>query len=105
LAVLLGKNKTLSYRKASDIVNLYCDERAPAIPHYLGNEFMIPYLKMISLLPGALAVIVVIVTVVRFHSNVNAPGFLWGLILAGLLLTLGVLAYIRSLVREFSSED
>lgn len=103
LASLLAKAKRMRHKYASEVVDRYCDERAPAIPDYLGKEFMVPYMKMISLLPGAMSILVVIVTVVRFR--ISDPSFRNGLLLAAGLLVLGILTYLRSLYREFGAED
>lgn len=48
LAKLLQENAGVPFREAEGIVDVYCDEKAPAVPTFLSSEFGTPYLKVVS---------------------------------------------------------
>ena len=48
LALMLVQQKGLNFRDASDLVDLYCDEKAPAVPGYVSSEFGLYWLKVLA---------------------------------------------------------
>jgi hypothetical protein len=87
----------LSTADAFALVEQYCEEKAPAVPGYLQEEFAIPYLKVI-------AVINVIVGIVVFWMGVNAfrtkGAPMWPYLCVGTIFCgLGVFAWVKSLER------
>lgn len=102
LAEELAKKHSLRFKEAFEVVDQYCEERAPGTPDYLDREFLIPFLKLTGLVFAALALIAVVVTVIMFRPS--DPRFLIGLgitILFGLLASAG---YVRGLIREFGTD-
>lgn len=102
IAESLARKHSIRFREAFDIVDTYCDERSPGTPEYLGKEFLVPYMKLSGLVFAALAVIVVIATVIMYRPGDRQ--FAWGM---GIGVLFGLLAgsvYVRGLLREFAAD-
>jgi hypothetical protein len=82
---------------ASNLVHEYCDENAPAIPHYLAEEFAIPYLKVI-------AVVNVIVALGLYYWGIQVfrlgkqPAWPWFCV-ATIVTGFAALAWVKSIER------
>lgn len=97
LADLLHERFHLPVAEAFTMVDAYCDERAPAVPHYLAEEFAIPYLKVV-------AVINVVISLGLYYWGIQVlqkakqPAWPYFCI-ATIFVGLGALAWVKSLER------
>lgn len=94
LTRLLQSKFGVSAHDAERFVDRYCDEKEPAIPTYLSNEFGVPYLKIISILNVLLCVGFYVVTL-KFQR----PGLsVWpGMVLGTLFLVGAVVMWAQSM--------
>jgi hypothetical protein len=96
LAELVHASTGIPTAEAFTMVDRYCDEHAPAVPHYLAEEFAIPWLKGVAVLNIAIAI--------GFYywgiklARLGQPG--WPYLVAGtIFLGLSALAWVKSIER------
>lgn len=94
LAKLLAAKSGIEARRASDLVDEYCDEHDAGVPMYLESEFLPGYLKVVAVL-----LVLVSFAVFGFGVNLlNQQKTAWpALVLATLVLGIGALAWAKSL--------
>ena len=56
LGQLVSTKFTIPPSEAYRIVDEYCDEKAPGVPHYLQDEFATPYLKVLAVVNSLLGI-------------------------------------------------
>lgn len=94
LTRLLQSKHGIPTHDAELFVDRYCEEKEPAIPTFLSNEFGVPYLKVVSVLNVLLAIGFYVVTL-KFQRPTLS---IWpGIILGTLFLTAAVVMWIQSL--------
>jgi len=55
--------------EAADMVDEYCDEKAPAVPQYLSDEFESPFLKVMAVVNSVLAIASIWYGANRWHQQ------------------------------------
>jgi hypothetical protein len=95
--------KGLHPRDAFAVVDLYCDESAPAIPEYLGTEFMVPYLKGTAAVFAVLSIIVIAYSATAVNQGQRQ--YIWGIVAGVVLLAMSASGWIKSLLREKAAFD
>jgi hypothetical protein len=97
LADIVHAETGVAASDAWSLVEEYCDERAPAVPGYLQEEFAIPYLKVIAVL-NAIAAVAVYWVGVNVYRSTGKP--LWPYLCVGtIIMGLGALSWVKSLER------
>ena len=80
------------------LVEQYCEEKAPAVPGYLQEEFAIPYLKVIAVLNVIVGIVVFWLGVNAYRSPAKTP--MWPYLCIGTIFCgLGAFAWVTSLER------
>ncbi|MEZ0325664.1 MAG: hypothetical protein ACAH95_07140 [Fimbriimonas sp.] len=96
LAETVHTETGLTTSDALALVEQYCEEKAPAVPGYLQEEFAVPYLKVIAILNVAVGVTIFWFGVNAFRSKAAVwPYLCVGTIFCGL----GAFAWVVSLER------
>lgn len=98
LAEIVNDRTGMPVPEALTLVDTYCDEKEPAIPYYLQEEFAIPWLKAIAVLNVVIGVAAIWYGVKVLRTTPPKPGWPWfslGTIFCGL----GVFAWVQSLER------
>lgn len=96
LARTLSHERGLAFADALQVVDDYCDDKAPFTPDYLSKEFMLPYLKVLSLvIVGASLLIIAYATKLQLSHQTS---WLWYVIGAVLFVFsgLGLLQILRT---------
>jgi len=57
LGQLVSSKLTIPPAEAYKIVDEYCDDKAPGVPHYLQEEFAMPYLKVLAVVNSILGIV------------------------------------------------
>ena len=96
LAELVNQRTGMPVADAFTLVDGYCDDKAPRIPHYLQEEFAIPYLKVIAAINIAITL-----GVYYWGIQVSRKGLpAWMYFTVGtLFLGLSALSWVKSLER------
>jgi hypothetical protein len=97
LALKLVDRTGVSFKDALDIVDEYCDEKAPAVPAYLASEFVIYWLKAVAVLNVAIGIGCAWYGVQLFQRHyVSWPWFCIATVFCGL----AALSWVKSLERS-----
>lgn len=81
LVGIISRKFDLPYHDAEQIVEDYCEAKAPATPEYLGKEWFLPYVKLMALFLSVVGVIAVALGADRWHNHITSwPFFLLGAI-------------------------
>ena len=96
LALKLQTATGVAFKDAMDIVDAYCDEKAPAVPTYLASEFGIYWLKVV-----AVAFVALGIGAAWYGKQVwDAHGAPWPAFVATTILVgLGALSWVKSIER------
>src|SRR6185312_12332335 len=94
LADLIHRGTGMPHSDAVRLVDRYCDEHAPSVPHYLQEEFAIPYMKVLAILVAVVSIAVFYYSVVVYRSG--KPNHYW-LVAGTLLLGVACLFWVKSL--------
>ncbi|MBS1718731.1 MAG: hypothetical protein JSS72_13465 [Armatimonadetes bacterium] len=97
LSLLLADSQQLPRKEALAVVETYCDENAPMTPEYLGDEFLIPYLKISALVLSVVGVALIGLATANLSNRVHP---LWMYPSGGIMIIGAAYAYVRSLRME-----
>ncbi len=76
---IVSKKFDLSAHQAEQIVEEYCEAKAPATPEYLGKEWFLPYVKLMALFLSLVGIVAVAWGADRWHNHlISWPFFLLG---------------------------
>jgi len=100
LSQQLHESHGISPKEAFAVVETYCDNEAPIIPEYLGNEFIVSYLKTMALIFAAASILVMLFSAVKWLNGDHR--FLWGFLVSAGILAMSTTGWIKSLLREKS---
>jgi hypothetical protein len=98
LAEIVNERTGMPVPEALTLVDTYCDEKEPAIPYYLQDEFAIPWLKAVAVINVVIGVAFLWYGVKVLRTVPAKPGWPWfciGTIFCGL----GAFAWVQSLER------
>ncbi|MEA2552378.1 MAG: hypothetical protein QOJ65_554 [Fimbriimonadaceae bacterium] len=94
LSKLIQIKYALNPHDAEKFVDVYCDEKAPAVPTYLSNEFGVPYLKVLAVLQVVLAMGIFVFTMKFQRADLTIwPGLTLGL----LFVAVAAFSWVQSL--------
>ncbi len=95
LADMIHARVGIPHADAAVLVDQFCDERAPAVPHYLQEEFAIPYLKVVAVVNVLLGIGAFYWGIAVFQKTRDTP---WPWLCFGTIFVgLGALAWVKSL--------
>ncbi|MDR3689579.1 MAG: hypothetical protein P4L46_09390 [Fimbriimonas sp.] len=87
--------------EAYKIVDEYCDDKAPGVPHYLQEEFAMPYLKVLAVVNSILGIAALWWAA---HSmKAGKPSWPW-FIVAAVLVGFSGLSFFKVVQRETSQD-
>jgi len=103
LGLMLNQKRNLPYKEAIEIVDAYCDEKAPYIPGYVSSEFGIYWLKVIAVFNVLIGVTVAYFGV-RAYQDPKQIAWPWFCV-ATIFIGLAALSWVKSVEREFGKRD
>ena len=96
LALKLVQRTGVTFKDALDLVDEYCDDKAPAVPAYLASEFVIYWLKAVAVLNVAIGIFLAWTGVRWFQAHaISWPWFCAATIFCGL----AALSWVKSIER------
>jgi hypothetical protein len=96
LALKLVARTGVTFKDALDLVDEYCDEKAPAVPAYLASEFGVYWLKAVAVANVAIGIFLAWTGVKWFQAHAIAwPWFCGATVFCGL----AALSWVKSIER------
>lgn len=84
LSVLVTSKFGIPAADAANLVDEYCDDKAPGVPVYLQEEFEMPYLKVMAIVSSIAGVGVIYYGSRQWHlGKLSWPWFILGAVLVG----------------------
>ena len=98
----LVHEQKLSPKEAEELVDAYCEERAPYTPDYLSDEFLLPYIK----LAGLVFVIISLLTIgYGAHLWINSERSWPWFVIGAVLFTISGVGLVKALRYEGIHEE
>src|SRR5690242_12012810 len=93
LSQQLHASAGLSPKEAFAVVETYCDNEAPIIPEYLGNEFIVSYLKTMALIFAGVSIVVMLFSAIKWLNGDHR--FEWGFWISAVILAFSGTGWVK----------
>lgn len=102
LVGIICRKFDMPYHDAEQLVDDYCESKAPATPEYLGKEWFLPYVKLMALFISVLGVAAVALGADRWHNHLPSWPFF---ILGAVAIYFGGAGLVKALQGEREIEE